>query len=57
MNKISIEIMRNIQLLCFIKKNKIKELKDIIIDKLKEKNNLKCFIIYLKNYIFKLNEN
>ena len=57
MNKISIEIMRNIQLLCFIKKNKIKELKDIIIDKLKEKNSLKNFITYLKDYIFKLNEN
>ena len=48
--------MRNIQILCFINKDKIKKLKDIIFDKLKETNKLKNVISYLKKYLFKLNE-
>jgi hypothetical protein len=44
MNKYSIEIMRNIQILCFINKDKIKKQKDIILDKLKENNKLQNFI-------------
>ena len=44
MNKYSIEIMRNIQIICFINKDKIKKLKEIILDKIKENNNLKNFI-------------
>lgn len=48
--------MRNIQILCFINKDKIKKLKDIIFDKLKETNKLKNAISYLKKYLFKLNE-
>ena len=48
--------MRNIQIICFINKDKIKKLKEIILDKLKENNNLKNFISYLKKYLFKLKE-
>ena len=46
MNKYSIEIMKNIQIICFINKDKIKKLKEIILDKLKENNNLKNLISY-----------
>ena len=38
--------MRNIQIICFINKDKIKKLKEIILDKLKENNNLKNLISY-----------
>ena len=39
------------------KKNKIKIMKDIIIKKLNQKDNYKPFVKYLKQYLFKLNEN
>ena len=55
-NKKAIEILRNIEILCFIKKEKIKDYKDIIIKKLSGNDNYKSFLNYLKNYFFKLNE-
>ena len=55
-NKLAIEIIRNIEILCFIKKEKIKDYKEIIIKKLSEKDNLNFFLKYLKNYFFKLND-
>ena len=45
------------ELLCFIKINKIKLLKDIINKKLDEIGGLNEFKKYLKNYIFKLDTN
>lgn len=60
LNKISLEILRNIELLAFINKDKIKKFQDIIIKNLKQYKKLKKlkkFTKYLKNYIFKLNSN
>jgi hypothetical protein len=48
LNKSAIEILRNIELICFLNKNKIKIQQNIIIDKLKEKKKFKPFIKYLK---------
>ena len=55
-NKKAIEILRNNEILCFIKKENIKYYKDIIIKKLSGNDNYKPFLNYLKNYFFKLNE-
>ena len=55
LNKISIEIIRNLEILCFVKKEKIKLYKELIINKLKEIKKLKSFCDYLNNYLFKLN--
>ena len=55
-NKKAIEILRSIEILCFIKKEKIKDSKAIIIKKLSSNDNYKPFLNYLKNYFFKLNE-
>ena len=49
------EILCNIELLCFINIDKIKAFKIIILDKLKEYDELKKFINYIKKYLFKLN--
>ena len=54
LNRLSIEIIRNLELLCFIKINKIKLFKNIIIKKLDDIGGLNKFKKYLKNYIFKL---
>ena len=50
-NKISLEIIRNIQMLCFIDKNNIKKFKDIILDKLSNIESLNLFVKYLKHYL------
>jgi len=55
LNKISIEIIRNVELLCFIKKINIQTYKDLILNKLKDNQKLKLFVNYLQNYVFKLN--
>ena len=54
LNKFTLEIIRNLELMCFIKRIKIKAFQNIILNKLSEKNELKTFINYLKNFIFKL---
>ena len=54
LNKYSIEILRNIEILCFIKKTSIKKLHDIILNKIKTNTKLKPFCSYLTNYLFKL---
>ena len=54
LNKYSIEILRNIEILCFIKKASIKKLQDIILNKIKTNIRLKPFCSYLTNYLFKL---
>ena len=54
LNKLAIEIIRNLQILCFIKKENINKFKDIIINKLQNNDILKSFIKYLKNYLFKI---
>ena len=46
MNKKSIEILRNIELICFIKKENIKKYKEIILKKLKGKAKLDSFVKY-----------
>ena len=50
------EIIRNLEILCFVKKEKIKFYKELIIKKLKEIKKLKSFCDYLNNYLFKLND-
>ena len=57
LNKYSIEILRNIEILCFIKKNSIKKLQEIILDKIGTNVKLKTFASYLKNYLFKFDYN
>jgi len=54
MNKKAIEIIKNIELLCFIELKNIKKFETIILDKLKNEDKLNSFIKYLKNYLFKL---
>ena len=55
LNNTSIEIIRNMELLCFIKKINIQTYKDLILNKLKDNQKLKLFVKYLQNYVFKLN--
>ena len=55
LNKFSLEIIRNCELLCFIQKKNINKFKNIIRDSIKDKEKLKPFLKYLENYIFKLN--
>ena len=55
LNKTSIEILRNVELIFFIEKKNIQIYKDLIINKLKDNEKLKKFIKYLNPYIFKLN--
>ena len=43
MNKNSLEILRIIEIICFIKKNKYKKYKELILKKLKENNKLISF--------------
>ena len=57
LNKSVIEIIRNIEILSFIKREQIKEFKKIIIDKLNEDKKYEKFINYLKKYLFKLDPN
>ena len=53
-NKIAIEIIRNIELIYFLKKEKIKEQQNIIFEKLEGNKRLDPFIKYLKNILFKM---
>ena len=48
MNKLSIEIITNIELLCFINLENIKEFQNIIIKKLEVYEKITGFINYLK---------
>lgn len=57
LNKLNVEILRNVEALCFIEIKNIGKFKKIIIDNLSKVNNNKNFITYLNNYIFKLNPN
>ena len=54
LNPISIEIISNIELLCFINEEKINEFQKLILKKLNSFPKLKSFVKYLKNYLFKL---
>lgn len=54
MNRLSIEIISNLEILCFIKLNKIKDFQKIIIKKLETNKKLENFVKYLQNYIFKI---
>ena len=57
MNKLSIEIITNIELLCFINLENIKEFQNIIIKKLESYEKITGFINYLKKYTFKMDPN
>ena len=57
MNKLSLEIITNIEILCFINIENIKEFQDIIIKKLETYEKLSSFINYLKEFIFKIDPN
>ena len=54
MNKKSIEILRNIEMICFLNKKNINKQKEIILRNISKDNNLKAFIKYLNNFIFKM---
>ena len=49
------EILKNIELLCFINIKNITKFKNIILEKLKNDNKIKSFYNYLKKYLFNLN--
>ena len=51
----SCEILKNVELLCFLDIKNIKKFQNIIIDNLEKEEKIKPFINYLKNYLFKLN--
>ena len=51
------EILKNIELLCFIDIKNIKKFQNIILNKLENEDKIKPFIKYLKNYLFKLDGN
>ena len=55
LNRYNVEIISNIELLCFINMEKIKEFQKIILEHLKSDMNMTKFIRYLTNYLFKLN--
>ena len=50
-----IEIIRKIEILCFLEIDKIKDFKKTILEKLSKEDKYKSFINYLKDYIFKMN--
>ena len=55
LNRYNVEIISNIELLCFINMEKIKEFQKVILEHLKGDKNMTKFIRYLTNYLFKLN--
>ena len=57
LSKKTIEILRNIELLVFLNKNKIKKFQDIILKEINKTKDLSKFTNYLKRYIFKLINN
>ena len=54
LTKYSLEIIRNIEIICFLNKQSIKKQQELIINKLKDNDKLKGFVNYLKKYLFKL---
>ena len=54
-NKLGLEFLRNIEMLCFIKLDKIEEFKKIILNKMNEYNGYAKFKNYIKKYLFKIN--
>ena len=54
LNKLSVEIITNLEILCFINLENIKEFQNLILKKLETYKNMDHFIKYLKNYLFKL---
>ena len=55
LTKDNLEIISNVELLCFISLKNIKKFKAIILEELKENKALDKFAKYLKTYLFKLN--
>ena len=53
MNKKTVEILRNIEILCFLNKTTIKKQKDLILTNISKEKKLKAFIKYLKNLYLK----
>ena len=53
-NPLSAEIISNIELLCFLNMDKIKEFQKVIIKKLETYKKLNGFVKYLKTYLFLL---
>ena len=54
-NKIAIEILRNIELLCFIKPNNIKKFSIILKEHLNKNEKYKKLYQYIYNYYIKKN--
>ena len=54
-NKLGLEFLRNIEMLCFIKLDKIEEFKKIILNKMNEYNGYAKFKNYIIKYLFKIN--
>ena len=55
LNRYNVEIISNIELLCFFNLEKIKRFQKVILKHLKGDKNLTKFIGYFKNYLFNLN--
>ena len=54
LTKYSLEIIRNIEIICFLNKQSIKKQQELIIEKLKNNDKLIEFVKYLKKYLFKI---
>ena len=54
MNKTAVEIIKNIELICFLNKDKIKEQQNLITEKLNHNGKFTPLIKYLQKYLFKL---
>ena len=57
LNILSIEIISNLEIMCFIKIKNIKKFQEVILAEISKNNKLKNFKSYLKNYLFKLEPN
>ena len=57
MNKVNIEIIRNLEMLCFLKIENIYKFKNIILEKLDTNKNYNSFVSYVKRYFFKFHPN
>jgi len=53
LNKLSLEIIKNIEVICFINKDKVKSFQDFLLNKLNKYENIKGLINLLENFWFK----
>ena len=53
MNKESLEILKNIEIICFLNKDKVKDYQNYLLNKLKSFENIQGLITLLTNFWFK----